>query len=241
MNAALDALFRPLARLAIAKGLRFADVAERLRRAYFEVASELSGPNATASGLSVMTGLQRRDVQRLMTAAEVADAPKPDPLSKLVATWLTQHDGAPLVRHGAAGSFDALARSVRKDVHPKAMLDALIEAGTVQVDGDTVRLLARAYVPLEGSDAQINYLGQNVGDHLATAVGNVLGDDEKFDLAVHFDALSPEAVEALEALWRKQMLEILHDMNAHARAYQDTQTGTARFRAGGYFHAETKP
>ncbi|MCL6282693.1 DUF6502 family protein [Ruegeria sp. 2012CJ41-6] len=214
-------------------------MAERLRRAYVEVAVELAGANVTVSRLSVMTGLQRRDVARLLESQDSLETKRPDQLSRLVAVWLANYDGTPLPQHGSSASSDALAKSIRKDVHPKSMLDALIEVGTVAIDGPKVRLLRNAHVPLEGSDAQIRYLGQNVGDHLATAVGNVLGDPPAYDLAVHYDGLSIEAARALEELWRARMGPVLQEVNAKALEYQVRENGPARFRGGGYFHVET--
>jgi len=236
MNRTLDLIFRPLARLCIARGLRFADVAERLRRAFFNSARAEAGPEATDSRLSVMTGLQRRDVARLREA-NAEPAPKPDPLSRLVALWLARHDGVPLPRHGP-GSFDELARDVRRDIHPKSLLDGLAEAGTAAFDADEVQLLKRAHVPLAGSEAQLDYLGRNVGDHLSVAVDNVLGADQGFDLAVHYNGLSGAAVAELEALWRARIAPVLEEMNAEARRLREDDPGEARMRAGGYFHKE---
>lgn len=238
MNSVLDHLFRPIARLAIAKGLRFADVADRLRLAFFQSAQDAAGQRASDSRLSVLTGLQRRDIARLKGHAQ-KPAPAADPLSRLVALWLSRHDGAMLPRHGEQ-SFDALARDIRKDIHPRSLLDRLQEAGTVRFDAHTVQLLHRAYVPLAGSEAQLAYLGQNVGDHLSVAVGNVLGEDEAFDLAVHYDGLSPEAAAELDTLWRARLRPVLEEVSARAETLKATSPGTARIRGGGYFHKETQ-
>ena len=232
MERALDQIFRPLARLCMARGLRFADVAERLRLAYFQTARDAAGDGATDSRLSVMTGLQRRDVARLRSTV-VPPVPGPDPLARVVALWLTRHDGAMLPRHGA-GSFDALARDIRKDIHPRTLLDGLAEAGTVRFDANLVQLLKRAHVPLAGSEAQLDYLGRNVGDHLAVAVGNVLGDPPGFDLAAHYNGLSPEAVAELEALWRARMRPVLEELGARAAELQVSAPGQQRVRGGGY-------
>jgi len=240
MNSVLDRLFRPLARLAIAKGMRFADMAERLKRAYVDVACDLAAPKASVSRLSVMTGLQRRDVARLLADSEQDSEIRPNALSRLVALWLARYDGTPLPHHGPKGSFDAMARSIRKDIHPKSMLNELIAAGTAELDAGIVRLLKSAHLPLKGSEAQIEYLGKNVGDHLAVAVGNVLGDTPEFELAVHYDGLSVEAVQELESLWRARMEPVLHEVNARALELQEQKTGPARFRAGGYFRVEVE-
>lgn len=239
MHVLLSQIFGPLARLAIAKGWRFADVSECLRRAYVDAARAEAGKDASVSRLSVMTGLQRRDVGRLLETEALPQA-APDPLARLVGSWLALNDGEDLPWHGADGSFDALARSVRKDTHPRTFLDALVAAGTVSIEGDHVRLLKRAYVPLEGSEAQTRYLGQNVGDHLSVAVGNVLGREESggYDLAVHYNALSAEAAEEIEALWRARMAPVLSEVNARAAELQQQRPGRARIRGGGYFRTE---
>lgn len=233
MDFVLDLIFRPLARLCMARGMRFADVAERLRLAYLDMALETAGEDATDSKLSVMTGLQRRDVARLR-AQEAPAPPGPDPLSRLVALWLTQHDGQPLPSHGA-GSFDALARDIRRDIHPKSLRDALEAAGTVAVDGQKVRLLRRAHVPKTGSPEQLDYLARNVGDHLSVSVGNVLGEGASFDLAVHYSDLSDAAARELETLWRARMQPVFEEVSARAAALQDSDPGPHRVRGGGYF------
>lgn len=240
MLSTLDLILRPIARLAIAKGQRFADVSEQLRRAFLMEARTAAGASATVSQLAIVTSLQRRDFKRLLDAAPITVPTSSDPLSKLVALWLADHSGDPLNQHGDAPSFDALARKVRKDVHPRTLLDRLEETGTAQITDDMVHLLKPAYVPLEGSEAQLRYLSENVGDHLATAVGNVLGDPEAFDLAVHYDGLSLTAIEELETLWRARMDAVLQEVNQMAAAHQNSQPGALRFRAGGYFRKEEK-
>ena len=240
MISALNHLLKPLARLALAKGVRFSDMAEHMKRAYVDAAIGLAKPKAPVSRISVMTGLQRRDIARLLDRAKLP-VQRLDPLAKLVALWLTRFEGAPLPHHGPE-SFDALAREIRRDVHPRSLLDELVAAGTVEVDGGEVRLLKAAHVPLQGSEAQIEYLGKNVGDHLATAVGNVLGDPPAFERAVHYNGLSVEAVRELEALWQAEMERVLQVVNARALALQGrgAKQGPMRFRAGGYFRGENE-
>lgn len=233
MDLVFDLLFRPLARLAMARGLRFADVAERLRRAYFDMAVEEAGAGATDSKLSVMTGLQRRDIARLRAEEDMPEA-APDPLARLVAQWLAVSDGAPLPRHGE-GSFDTLAREIRRDIHPRTMLDALIAAGTVSASRDQVMLKRRAHIPQVGSEAQLAYLARNVGDHLQVSVSNVMGGPAGHDMAVHYGGLSDDAAAALEAAWRARLTPVLEEMNEMAAKLQQDAPGTCRIRGGSYF------
>lgn len=237
----LDALLAPIARLAVARGLLFTQVSERLKLQYLRGAERLAGGDKppTDSRISVMTGLQRRDIARLrqMPADPV---PPVNPLARLVAQWLALHGGRPLPRSGD-GSFDALAAQIRKDVHPKTLLEQLVAAGTVEVKGEEVTLCTASYQPLPGSDDQLAYLTANGGDYLAAATANVLTAPAPFfERAVHYNQLSPQAVDTLDAAFRERQAKLLQDINDMAARLQDTSPGQARFRAGGYFYSEGK-
>jgi len=175
MISALDLLLRPIARLAIARGVLFGQVADRLKLQFMRGAAELAGEaKLTDSRISVMTGLQRRDVARLRAMPN--DPPEvANHLARLVAIW-HQQGGTPLKRK----AFDALAVDIRRDVHPRTMLEQLVHAGTVRVDADAVILLATSYQPLSGSEDQLAYLGRNGADFLNAATGNVLENPAPF-------------------------------------------------------------
>lgn len=242
MSDFLDTLLAPLARLMVVRGVLFPELSERLKAHYVIAAMGAAEDKATDSRLSVMTGLQRRDVARLR-----GFEPKPAKaghLTRLVALWQTEDgyhdDGTPreLIRAGEAPSFDALAWLVRRDVHPRTMLDALVDNGTVEIDGDgqTVRLIAQSYQPHAGSAEQMAYLAQNVGDHLSAATGNVTGDAPVFERAVHYAGLAPDQIQALEGRHAELQMAVLQELNAMAAEMKKSGTGRCRFRAGGYFY-----
>ncbi|MEM9344540.1 MAG: DUF6502 family protein [Pseudomonadota bacterium] len=232
----LDPILRPLARLAIRKGWLFKTVERRLKRAYVEAALAISGGSATDSKVSIMTGLQRRDV----AALRGEDPPSRDdrqPLAEILALWWDDPayapDGIPI--NGPGASFETLARTVRQDVHPRTFLNILLENGAVEEDGNAVVLKARTYRPLSGSDDQLAYLADNVGDHLDAAVSNVVDDDNNYDMGVHYTGLSRDAIEQLNAHFRERMGQTLRELDTMARAFPEREDGPHRFRAGGYF------
>ena len=234
MKTVLDRLFGPIARLCVARGVLFAEAADRLKSQFVSAAEGMVAGKVTDSRISVMTGLQRRDIARLRTEEHDA-APTVNHMSRLVARWVAQ-GAAPLPRK----AFDALARSIRRDVHPATMLAQLQEVGTVRLtDAGEVVLLGRSYQPLPGSDAQLDYLGRNGADFLAAATGNVLQSSAPFfERAVHYSHLSPAAVATLDAAFREAQMQVLADLNALAARLQETDPGPMRFRAGGYFYTE---
>ncbi len=231
MNRILDALLAPIARLAVARGVLFPQAAERLKVQYLRGAERLAdSPND--SRVSVMTGLQRRDITRLR-GLQPDSAPVQHHLARLVANWRADH---PKVL--ARKAFDALAANVRKDVHPKTLLAQLVDAGTVSVTGDQVTLIKTSYQPAAGSDDQLAYLAANGADFLEAATQNITDDAGFFERAAHFNHLSPDAVTELAALFEARQMALLEEVAERARTLQTQSPGAQRFRAGGYFYSE---
>ena len=242
----LDPILRPLARLSVRKGWLFPLVEHRLRHAFIEAADTMGEGGATDSKVSIMTGLQRRDIARLRKEAPLAQNQR-QPLAEIIALWWNDpaYDPKGIPIQGAGASFTTLARSVRKDVHPRTFLDVLIENGAVDEVEETVLLKTRVYQPLSGSDDQLTYLADNVGDHLAAAVSNVVDGAGSYDMGVHYRGLSAAAIKQLDAHYRTCMTQTLQELDTMARALPSTEDGPYRFRAGGYFfddlESEAKP
>lgn len=238
MNDLLDALLAPIARLAIAKAVPFAQVAERLKLQFVRAASQEAGADKppTDSRISVMTGLQRRDIARLRNLPPQVSPPA-NHLARLVAQWQLRHGGEALTRD----AFDDLARDIRKDVHPRTQLEQLIAAGTVGHEGDRLVLRAASYQPFAGSQNQLDHLAAQGRDFLAAATDNALAIRPRhFERAVHYNGLSAAAVAQLDALYRDRQMAVLQEINALAARLQEEQPGHVRFRAGGYFYRKDR-
>ena len=239
MERVLDLIFAPLARLLVARGLPFGAAEARLRRAYVLAALRAAGRDTTDSRLSLMTGLQRRDIARLRDA-EGPSPTRPNPLARIVAAWLADpaYLGRPIPRRGPSPSFEALATALYRDLHPRSMADQLLAAGVAVEEGGLLRLVAQHYQPRQGSPEQLDYLAANLADHMAAAVTNVVDAPRLPERAVHYNGLSAAALDEIETLWRAEAERALLAVNAQARALQDRSPGTGRFRAGTYLWRE---
>ena len=185
---ALDAVFAPLAQLCIAKGLRIPAVEERLRSAFVAAARDAHPnqlPTRLTSRISATTGLTRREVARLESNPDTVREPQHSPVTELFTRWMVDPDfhgadGKPatLARQGKAPSFESLAQSVTRDVHPRTLLNELcrLEIASHDVNADTVQLIREAFVPRGDWVRLLAFLGENVGDHFRAAVANVLQD-----------------------------------------------------------------
>ena len=223
--AALDSVFAPLAQLCLSKGIRIQAVEERLRVAFVQAARDTqpaASSSRVTSRISAATGLTRREVDRLARAPSIAiEAPR-SPITELFTRWLSDpalrgadNKPTPLPRQGPAPSFEALAQSVTRDVHPRTLLDELcrLQLATLDPVIDQVTLLRDAFVPSGDWARMMGYVGANVGDHFRAAVANVLqGGKQQLEQAIFADELSAESLAETSSLmtdqWRKLLTEV---------------------------------
>lgn len=205
----LKRLLLPIARLCLVNGISFATAEEVLKRVFVQAAAVMQ-PGAPEHGkvsrISTVTGINRREVTRL-TASETPELTTKQPLaSEVVARWTTdpawrEFDGKPLTikRQGTELSFETLAQSITRDVHPRSILDELIRMELVSYDEnlDLVSLTRNNFVPKNDAELMLSFLSDNVGDHLNAAIANVLHDGTShLEQAVFADELSAESLKA---------------------------------------------
>ena len=220
LTEAMRQLMEPLAALALARGVPFAALEDQLKTAFVD-AARAAHTNLPAhrlvSRISTATGINRREVTRLTQPRSVAPAVHRSPATRIFTKWLADpalrnRKGEPkaIPRQGPAPSFEALAQSVTRDVHPRSLLDELCRLGLARVDADMVHVVSDSFVPRSDSARMLGFLGSNVGDHLRAAVGNLLSDSPAhLEQAVFADELSQVSLEAFAQLMRKQWKALL--------------------------------
>jgi hypothetical protein len=220
LMSAMRELLQPLAELAVDQGVLLATVEEMLKAAFVNAARNAHGKTGgerIVSRVSTVTGLNRREVTRLIQAETSAVQAKPSPATRVFTRWLSDPalknaagDPLALPRQGAAPSFETLAQSVTRDVHPRSLLDELCRLGLARLDGETVHLASRSFVPKGDSARMLGFMGSNVGDHLRAAIANVLADKPPYvEQAVFADGLSAASLEAANELVRTQWKSLL--------------------------------
>jgi hypothetical protein len=237
---ACRAVLSPLARLAVGHGLTFAVLAEVLKQGFVH-AARAAHPGVAAhravSRVSTTTGLNRREVTRLMQRADGEVPVSPSPATQAFTRWLSDPafrgpDGAPMVLRiqGAAPSFETLANSITRDVHPRTLLEELSRLGLARADAEgRVHLLHTAFVPRADRERMLAFLGANVGDHLSAAVSNVLGDGSRhFEQALFADELSAESLAEAKTLITEQWRELLHTLAPRLQALIDADKAAGR-------------
>jgi hypothetical protein len=256
---ACRALLMPLARLAIARGLHHGDLDELLRAAFVEAALEAHPdvtPHRAVSRVSTATGLHRREVTRLLQR-EPQQAVRRTPATQVFTRWISdpawregQEPLPSLPRQGAGRSFENLAQSVTKDVHPRSLLEELCRLGLARVDesADRVELLRERFAPEGDAPRMLGFVAANVGDHLNAAVANVLAPKPShLEQAVFADELSDGSVQALQPLIRQQWQQLLRTLAPEIQKAIDGDHAAGRvqdrrIRVGLYaFHDQMTP
>ncbi|HET9977854.1 MAG TPA: DUF6502 family protein [Burkholderiaceae bacterium] len=225
--AALARVLEPLARLAVARGLPHAVIDEMLRAAFVTSAHAAHPglpPHRRVSRIAAATGINRREVSRLLhaEASRAAAPPTRTPAAMVFAHWRNDpawrtKDGKPRVlpRTGAAPSFEALAHEVTRDVHPRALLEELLRLKLATLDEarDRVALVALDFIPRGDAVRMAQWMGANVGDHFGAAVANLVdGEPVHPEQAIAAEGLSEASVRSVRPLLNKHWQALTEDL-----------------------------
>lgn len=256
---AMAGLLSALARLAVARGVPYAGVEEMLKRAFVQAADAAHPgllPHRKVSRISTATGINRREVTRLMQPEPEAGGRGRSLAAEVFTHWRSQQpyraaDGTPRVlpRQGPEPSFETLAQTVTRDVHPRSLLDELCRLGMARWDepSDTVSLSFDVFVPKGDRVRMLGFLGDNVGDHLRAAVANVLGEGPmQFEQAIFADGLTPASIASVQpavaAHWDSLLAALVPALEARVAADADAQPAPqGRLRVGLYMYQEAGP
>jgi len=220
---ALRAVLGPLAKLAVARGVPHATLEDALRRALIQAAADMHPQiplHRSVSRIATATGINRREVTRLTQVDfDPPRQPGRSTVSEVFTHWISDRGyrdrkGVPRVlpRLGPAPSFESLAQAVTRDVHPRSLLDELLRLNLAVLDeaSDTVALRRDGFVPSGDRVRMLGFLADNVGDHLAASVANVIGTGRShFEQAIYADGLSDAAMDEVRKLVTAQWKALL--------------------------------
>src|SRR5512143_55146 len=187
LSAALVRMLRPLVRLLLRRGVSFKAFSDLLKWIFVDIAAEefgIAGRKQSVSRVSIVTGLTRKEVSRLLNITTQRDRESSDRynrLSRVISGW--RRDPEFRDKRGGAASLDikgdgsTLSELVRRysgDMTLRAMLDELLRVGAVRQTRDgRIKLVARSYVPGSGDEVKIHILGTDVGHLISTIDHNL--------------------------------------------------------------------
>ncbi|MGR2912828.1 DUF6502 family protein [Acidithiobacillus ferrivorans] len=254
LKTAVLAILRPLIRYLIGQGWTYGALADALKMVYVAEAGqhygEAAGRPLTDSRISLLTGIHRKEVKRLrLLLEEHGERPMlrhgANIAAQMVAAWVSMAEytdpaGQPRplpLRSEASPSFEGLARRVKADMRPRAILDELGRVGVTQEQEGVVHLLRVAYISDLPED-QVAFLGENVGDHLRSAVHNLEGGEPFLERALYFDALPAAVLEEARPEIYRMSERLLREAHQRLNAAESPEGPQRRLRLGVYYYEE---
>ncbi len=254
--AAVLAILRALVRVLLRHGVPYPVFSELARWAYVDVATRefrLPGRKQTRSRVSVLTGLSRKEVQRLQEMpppARAEDVERFHRAARIVSAWTREPRyrnelGEPLVLafEGEGPSFSELVARYGADVPPRAVLDELVRTATVErLPEGWVRLRTRAYLPQGAEPQKLAVLGEDVSALIRTIDHNLTTEppDRWFQRHVAYRGVPASAVPAvreLAGLEGQRVLEVLDRVLAE-RISESAPGPRRRVRLGVFWYEE---
>ena len=217
LHAAIAKLLRPLFRLLLRHQVSFGAFEQLAKHVYVEVALNefgIPGKKPSISRASILSGLTRKEVQRLVNTsrdndyieiASTVDSQRYNRAARVLTGWVRDADFIDGKGHPKALpadgeiSFATLVRRHSGDMPARAILDELERVGAVQYRADgLIELLARAYVPTHSAADKLAILGSDVADLVATIDHNLEhGDtDPRFQRKVMYHSIPDKALPA---------------------------------------------
>lgn len=234
IHKALEQLLRPLFRLLLRHGISYVAFEELARRTFVDVSIcdfGIPGRKPSISRASVLSGLCRKEIQRLVSDEPVEPSEAGDPhnrAARVVTGWVRDADfldaGAVprALEQDGEGGFVALVKRYSGDMPARAVLDELMRVGAVQRrDDGRLELVERAYVPRESTVEKLRILGADVADLIDTIDHNMQHGavDPRFQRKVLYHSIPADALPAFRKLSAAQSQALLEKLDRWLAAH----------------------
>ena len=182
-------ILRPLVRILLRNGVTALTAQELLRKTYVDVAYEEFPPSdnkQTLANVSVLTGLNRKEVARLRKMAKVQDDDTTGRTraGRVIAGWLTDPEfqseaGFPLDLSfsGKSPCFVELVKKYSGDMYPSPLREELLRTGAIIEKDGFLRMTSQGYVPAIDEGTKIDILGADTSEFVETIDHNIRSDD----------------------------------------------------------------
>ena len=250
--AALIKILRPLIRILLRNGVPCGVLEELTRWLYVDIAAReggIPGRKLSNSRIAILTGLSRKEVQRLKDTAvpqSTENSERYNRAARVISGWhrdcpVANKSGSPrpLAFDSGEYSFTDLVKKFSGDIPARAIFDELLHAGAVErLDDGTIIPLARAYIPKTRTSEKLDILGTDVADLITTISKNLNKDSAAplFQRKVFYDNVPAEVVREFRQISATQGQELLEKLDgwlaAHDRDLNPRQQGTGRKRVG---------
>ena len=248
LHSFLEKLLKPIAVLCVRSGIKHREVAEILKLAFIKASlEELADLNAIAntSKLSAVTGLQRKDIRRLIEQKET-NLPKGNLLTKVIGAWrsdprfsLKRRTPRVLNYEGADSEFSMLVRSVSTDLNTYTVLFELERVGAVEKNKGQVELKVDAFNPENVPQEGLSLVATDVENLLLAGEENIFRSPPVPNLHLHtrYDNIAQKYLPQIRTWLLKEGALFHRKMRHHLSKYdKDLNPELFQQEGGGIVH-----
>lgn len=252
---------RPIVRWLMKSGVTWKEFAELSREVFVDTATDdfgLRGRPTNVSRVALLTGLTRREVRRIRSAASdrpmVAADDALNHASRVLSGWhldaeFLEQDGRPrvLTATGPSPSFEVLLKRYAGDIPTTALVKELVKSGSIErLPDGAFRVLRRYYMPRPMDGQAVERAGSVLAD-LATTIEHNLSRTERepsrFEGRAQNRQIDPRHLPAFRAFVEREaqgILERVDDWLAAHESESAASAATLRLGIGVYAIHDTK-
>jgi hypothetical protein len=225
-------------RFALRHSIRLRELFELLKQALVENAIEelrSHGSPVTAARISVMTGVHRKDVDRLVHQPSTEELNESSLISRIIGQWranpaFCDKIGRPriLSLENSAKDFAELVRSVTTELNPSLVLAELERVGAVTRHRLGLKLVAHVYVPTPQETSYYDMLAEDSQDLVACIEHNVSDQtcEKNLHIKTEYDGI-PDSLLPEVSQWILREGTLLHRKFAEYLSSKDKDTNPA--------------
>lgn len=231
----------------IKSGVGYTEFAAALRPVFYnEAIKELEciKQKKTDSSISLLSGLNRRDVREfreLKTEHELLThnavvMPISVP-ARVIGVWINNRLPNKIPIAGGSGSFENLVKQISSEKHPRSILLELKRIGVIIEEDEYVILQTGSFTPTPKMDESKQLFTENISDHLAAGLHNLVKNDNAFlEQAIFADELTENSIEELKklssVLWEDMVNKIVSVAIEQCKKDENSPNANQRFRLG---------
>ena len=211
----LELMLRPIIRFCIRRSIKLQDFLQISKTIFVRVAEaemEQSEVKVSASRLSLMTGVHRKDVAQILSEGPLFKNEK-NFITRIIGQWqndprFSTKSGKPrtLTCQGKNNEFIDLVRSVSNDPNPYTVLYELERLGMVQKTSRGLKLIGTFFNPSMNPTESLKLLASDTDDLITAVEENIEGTEKVPNLHIktEYDKVSEDAVEKIRNWFIKE-------------------------------------
>lgn len=251
LNQAVRNILTALVRTLLRNGMAYGEFDQIARKVFADVAFRdfaPSGKKQTVSNVAILTGLNRKEVKRMLEIDENQSETGERQYNRsirVIGGWINDPDylrvdGVPRdLAHDGDVSFSSLVRKYSGDMPVAAMQNALTKSANIcMTDDNHVRLLSHAYLPANDPIEHITILGVDAGQLIDTIDHNIIADagDLRFQRKASSHQVSVDTIPAVKRFLARKGQAFLEEIDHYLTEHESEDGENTELSIGVFYH-----